>query len=458
MTHNMKYRETLTWILDAPGRRLKEDAEYQINIDFVHSLGLKCDCVGWSKLDLSDPRSEEILEAITRFCKENGWTGRCLYDREYTDGSSDWYELVHTEFRDAACSERTFLPAENGGKLDYWTLLAYHETTISPKERWDSLYVPERFRDACIRNGIADLDFCWAKDKGRYAAAQYFQVFGNRPIPRMAIDHRLKKSDTARIQAAGGWLPRIAEVFAQIQQINLQDCYLAEDLPAGGIACAYVPRPETNGARHHILIHKDTAALLLREKAITPNALRPAPVMDSLPGGYVLRDAIPVPHPSADFMAQMQAEYEKLKASPRPVRMVSEKDALKVLRRAKKDRKDDFRKALPRAKLPELDGTDYAPLAPYYGVSNGGYLSDEYEFFPREQAPPETEAFFDHLKTEELLEAIPHGVVIGKCPDGDRVLLCRDGTLLRFSHEAPEVSCQWPTLAQFIFDAVTENE
>lgn len=454
----MKYTEKLTWILDAPGRRLKGDAEYQINIDFVHSLGLKCDCVGWSKLDLSDPRAEEILDAITRFCKEHGWTGRCYYDRTYPSTESDWYELVHTEFKDAACSERTRIPAVNGGQLDYWTLLAYHETAAVPRKCCSCLYVPERFRDACIRNGIDDLDFCWAKDKGRYAAAQYFQVFGNRLIPRMAIDDRLKKSDTARVQAAGGWLPRIAEVFADIQQINLQDCYLAEDLPAGGIVCGYVPRPEVNGARYHILIHKDTAALLLQDKAISPNALRPAPVMDTLPGGYVLRETAPIPRPTSDFAAQMLAEYEKLKASPRPVRMIPEKDALKVLRKAKKDRKEDFRKALPKAKLPELDGTDYAPLAPYYGISNGGYLSDEYELFSREQAPVETDAFFDHLKTEELMEEMPHGVVIGRCPDGDRILLCADGTVLRFSHEVPEILCQWPTPAQFIFDAVTENE
>lgn len=454
----MKYTEKLHWILDAPGKRLKEDAEYQINIDFVHSLGLKCDCVGWSRLDLSDPRAGEILDAITRFCRENGWTGRCYYDREYTDGDSDWYELIHTEFKDAACSERTRIPAADGSQIWYWTLLAYHETTAAPKERWDTLFVPERFRDACIRNGIDGLDYCWAKDKGRYAAGQYFQVFGKHLIPRMAIDDRLKKSNTARIQAAGGWLPRIAEVFADMQQINLQDCFLAEDLPAGGIAYAYIPRPETNGARYHILIHKDTAQVLLQEKAIPANALRPAPVADTLPGGYVLKETSPIPRPTAVFTAQMFAEYEKLKATPRPVRKVSEKEALKVLRKAKKDRKADFQKAMPKAKLPELTGTALEPLAPYYAISSGGYLSDEYELLPPARALAEDAEFHARLQTEELLEEKPGGVVIAKCPDGDTVLLGREGSVIRFSHEAPEITGQWPTLAQFIFDAVTESE
>ena len=63
----MKYTEVLNWILDPIDESRKDDARYQANIDFVHSLGLKCDCVGWSTLKLSDPRTEEILEAIHAF-------------------------------------------------------------------------------------------------------------------------------------------------------------------------------------------------------------------------------------------------------------------------------------------------------------------------------------------------------------------------------------------------------
>ena len=53
----MKYTETLDWILDKRGAKLGDEAAYKENIDFVHSLGLKCDCVGWSKLDLASPRA-----------------------------------------------------------------------------------------------------------------------------------------------------------------------------------------------------------------------------------------------------------------------------------------------------------------------------------------------------------------------------------------------------------------
>ena len=58
------------------------------------------------------------------------------------------------------------------------------------------------------------------------------------------------------------------------------------------------------------------------------------------------------------------------------------------------------------------------------------------------------------LAAEELAEK-PAGVVIGKCADGDVILLCA-GEVIRFSHEAPETTAQWPSLHQFIVDAINE--
>lgn len=80
----MNYKEYLTWILDRPegeAQLYNHDKEifheyvnrcYKENIDFVHSLGLKCDCVGWSDgLDLTRPDADKILDKIEAFCKEN---------------------------------------------------------------------------------------------------------------------------------------------------------------------------------------------------------------------------------------------------------------------------------------------------------------------------------------------------------------------------------------------------
>ena len=155
-------------------------------------------------------------------------------------------------------------------------------------------------------------------------------------------------------------------------------------------------------------------------------------------------------------MQKSIAEYEKLKSTERPLRLISEKDAVKLLRLAKKERKEDFKKAFTEAKSVDIIETSYAPLLPYYLIANGGYLSDEYELLSYDIATEENMLFTEELLTEELLEIKPDGIVIAKCPDGDKVLLCTDGKVIRFSHEEPVATEEWVSLAQFIADAINE--
>ena len=72
------------------------------------------------------------------------------------------------------------------------------------------------------------------------------------------------------------------------------------------------------------------------------------------------------------------------------------------------------------------------------------------------KAIEENIVFQENLSKEELLDTKPEGVVIGRCPDGDAILLCNDGKVVRFSHEEPVAVEQWPTLAQFFVDAINE--
>ena len=454
----MKYSEELLWILDKVGVRADtleiQRKVYQENIDFVHSLGLKCDSVGWCRIDLANPRTPEILNRITAFCRENGWRARGLYTRRYVDVASDWYELVPAFFKDSTPCARIETVTETSEKIHTRVIRAFHEPTPTPKMWGEELYLPERFRDFCIRNHLDGLDFCWAKDQGKYDAEQYFHVYGRHLIPQIAVDFELRKSNEDLIRGAGGWLPEIAEVFQELQQINLQDCYLKKDLPAGGIAYAYIPRTFSCVGRHSILIHRDPAEMLIRQKILPAGSLRPVPVVETLPGGYVLEPTQAVERPTAHFMEQMRREYEALKQTPRPVRMVSEKDALKLLRLAKKERQEDFQKALAKGNRQALPDTAYSVMIPYYAVANGGFLSDEYELLSFPQAMEENEAFQNDLQKEALTDLKPEGIVIARCPDGDAVLLCNNGEVVRFSHEAPEITEQWPSLAQFIVEAV----
>ena len=455
----MKIIETLDWILDKDDTRIKKEDEYRFNIEFVHSLGLKCDCVGWSTLDLQHPRANEFLSAIDSFCKKNGWKARGIYTRKYADYSSDWYELVPTAFKDnTLCDYDDEYESERGEKVRVFQLRAYHELRPSPKQWHESILVPQRFRDACIRHGITDIDFCWARDKGKYQAEQYFHLYAYKQIPTIAEGRNLTVEDREKINALGGSLPKIADIFSKLQLINLQDCYIEADLPDSPIALAYCPRTFTYCGRNKFLIRKDFSQTLLQEKAISESDLTPAMVVKELPGGYTLTRTVMPDRPLASCLQKSIAEYEKLKNTERPLRMISEKDALKLFRLAKKERKQDFKKALPKAQSDGLAQTRYAPVLPYYLIANGGYLSDEYELLPSEIAAKENELFTKELLTEELLDQKPDGIVIAKCPDGDKILLCSDGKVIRFSHEAPTSTEEWVSLAQFVADAINESQ
>lgn len=311
---------------------------------------------------MASPRTEEIFAKITAFCEEIGWTARCMYTREYVDLETDWYEVIFTDFKDSTVSRIIDLPTDSPKRVSAYEIRAFHELSPTPKRGYHELYLPERFRSFCVQNGINDLDFCWARDKGKYEAEQYFLAYGNRLIPRMAPDYEIRHGAPDKITEAGGWLPRLREVFHTLQFVNLPDSYLAEDLPEGGIVSAYVSDKPSRYVRHKLLIHKDMMEAMVRQKVLPQSSFRPAPVFKALPGGYTLLHTEPIPRPTAAYMEQMLAEYETLKQTERPIRMVSEKDALKLLRLAKKARKDDFQKALTKAKSAPLLDTDYAPM------------------------------------------------------------------------------------------------
>ena len=100
----------------------------------------------------------------------------------------------------------------------------------------------------------------------------------------------------------------------------------------------------------------------------------------------------------------------------------------------------------------------YAPLAPYYLIANGGCLSDEYELLSYAKAVEENSSFQERMQAEELLDEQPEGIVIAVCPDGDAILRCSDGIVVRFSHEASGVIEQWPSLPQFIANSIQDCE
>ena len=452
----MKFKEHLTWILDKRVHRFNDEDKYQQNIDFVHSLGKKCDCVGWSELDMDEPDAGEVLDKIEAFCKEQGWRARGWYERTYTDVESDWYELEPENFKENTVLDVFPVETDTGKKLYLDAISAFHETNIAPKE-CHYICVPDRFRKACLKNGITDVDFCWVQDKGRYEAKQYFYIFPHKQISRIAYDRYIDKKQKARMQALGGYLPKIATIFYDLQRIGLQDCYLREDMPSEGIAYVYCRSDDDFCGRHKILIHKDTVQMLINEKALSRANLTPACIVDKCPEGYDFDKTNIMPKLKKKYIENCFEAYEKLMAKGRPEYVVKEKDALKFLRKTRSERKEDFNKRLTKKIAEGITDPIYSKILPYYLVSDGCLLSDEYTFLSYAESLKETEEFFENLEKEELLETKPDGIVIATCADGDYVLLRENEKVIRFSHEAPDIISEWQNLAKFFVEAINEE-
>ncbi len=482
------YKEKLTWILDKTDAPViqKDEELYRQNTDFVHSLGLTCDPVGWCEMWLGGERTEKILSAIEGFCRKNGWRARGYYEMSYENPDAEWFELNTVSFGQDNVADTRIIPCEGGASDTVPDIRAYKETNLSPKKFRLTNCVPARFAAACGEAGVADVRFCRLHDAGKYAAEQYFAIYPRQNVANIGVDWKFRRKadvispdireffpgddgtmlpfnwkylpeDSGIVAEMGGYLPRLAELFYDLG-IRLPNCYLAKDMPSGGMATAYYFRHKNLVNVSTVLIHKELAGRLLAAKAIAEKHIRPAMVAERLPAGYISVSATEAPRPTEEYMAQNREEYEKFLATPRPVRAVTEKEAQKRLRSAKKERKEDFGKALPKAKAEALAGTACEALAPYYRIANGGLLSDEYELLSYAEALAASAEFEADMQREELLAETPSGIVFAKCPDGDKVLLCAGGKVLRISHEEPTAYGEWSTLAEFIFEAVEETE
>ena len=250
----------------------------------------------------------------------------------------------------------------------------------------------------------------------------------------------------------------MAEIFYDFQ-VHLPDYYPVSEMPKGGFAFVQGRSGETS--RDTLLVHRDTAEILLREKMLKPQWLRPVPFYEeTVPPGYqeiVLDRTIYPKKPEQQHFEEMELEYHEMKKRQRPKRKATEKQAVKAMRQAKRERKEDFNKRMRKEVHATLEGSVYAPLAPYYLVADGGHLSDEYRILPYGEVAPATAEFRAEMAKEELLDVPLDGLVFALCPDGDKVLLRSDGTVARVSHEVPESTEEWPSLAQFVVDEIGED-
>lgn len=250
------------------------------------------------------------------------------------------------------------------------------------------------------------------------------------------------------IQALGGKLPRIAEIFSDLR-IELENCYLQKDMPDAPFAYGYLGQTFSRTGENDILIRADVVDKLLNKKVLSKKQIQPVHIAEDPVPGYIMLETEEKPFPAAEVLDSRMALYRKLINTSRPKRIVTEKETLKILRHAKNQRGEDFQKAMPKRRRDLLAGTPYEALMPYYAICESAYISDEFRLLSYQESLEQTREFADCMVKEETKQIQAEGIVIAVCPDGDSVLMTPEKEVLRISHEEPKIISQWSSLEMF---------
>lgn len=489
----MKSDEELLWIMDYTRSSISYEEEYpdrsisknewlerkqrkfyekiKQNVEFVHSLGFKCDSVGWSSLDLNRHDIDFVLEKINIFAFEEKLYLRGVYSRKFSDFESEWY-LLESKYLSNDEWSSTYVIDRDGNPLKIDEVYAYKIPKFT-QVLWDYglPQVYEGFRDCCVNHGFSGVDFYWIRDIGRYNATQFFGLIIENIVPEFACDRYLSYCDSKvkgyrsfdhavdsplyqKFLALGGKLPKLSQMFYDL------DIRLPIQLPRNKMPktdFSYVNFRNNDYSAHYTLIKRRAADILLTENVIRKEYLTPVILYDIEPEGYFIQTSESLKFPSEEAIKKLDLDYDKLKKNPKPVRKVSEKDALKLLKNVKSLRPEDFNKGLSKKKLETLFDSPYKLFSLYYLISDGGYLSDEYNFLSYSESIKETQVYTIEIDKEDLLIDRHIGVVVAKCADGDLVLTYNDGSVKRISHETMDVCENWETVAQFFFDVLTDS-
>lgn len=444
----MNYTEALIFSIlsSAHGAKFEEDLEK--SAEFIRSLGLESEGIGWCEVDLSAPETDKMLDQIGQFCKQTGMKANGHYTREYRAADSEWYRLKFDAFRGHETSDTFETVKDARGKDMELEKVRAYTLTGGFKESLSQHCVPASFMDACIANNLNDLRFCWLRDVGRYAGTQYFAVLPEERVERVIgdFDYRWKSSSSALMRLKpmyktmvklGGKLPKLAEVFGGLT-ISLPNSYLRADLPNANFAYAYVSQHFL--LKNDLLIRKEATEKLIACGALHEDQLEPVCVCDTPISGYTVKKTAEKPFPTDAVLAERMDEYKTYISKEHPARTINENEAVKLLKLAKNDRPEDFEKPLPKKRRDELIYTEFAPLIPYYSVCGSGYLCDEYRLLDISEAKEET-ARLNELGIE--------GTAVVECGDTDMVLLTPNGKVVQIEHDEPEIINSWDSLAAF---------
>lgn len=462
----MKIEEKLLWIADGPWRR----DDYTESLEFVHSFGLKCDCVGWTTINIQSEKDLELLQQIREKADKEHIFLRAYYEKKISGIETDWYILKPKD-----------LPEVEGS--DYNSVKGYkvpkgcHIFDYSN----DLPGVSEKFMQACKENDLSGVTFSWIPDTARYQAPPYYNLVPEQMISRIAgetesfrkhsyrFDGVDKNTKRERYRRKGYDREELLKLYSQADSTgghltfleSIIDDYGYIDLP---IMIDEKGVPDTDFAylayewRFKILIRKSAAKKLIETGVLTEKELVAALYFDEKENSLMIMECetkhFSMLKPQQELL-KLQEEWRKKK---HPVYVPTEKITLKALRQAKKENNEFYHKPLKKSIAESLIGTELERILPYYRISDGGFISDEIEYYAFEKVGIKTKEFLTEIQNEEqLLGEMPQLLkcnVIGHAMNGDHILLEEMGNVLRYDHEDPTLSIRWNSIFEFFYENI----
>lgn len=435
-------REKISWIVDC----LDKSDEYHKSRAFVHSFGLKCDSVGWCSMEIKDDKDIELIEEIGEKIREVGGRGRCCYEKEEFDVDTEWYLL-----KPSASCEYEYERGIKGYKIAKKNHMA---------DAGDFIVANQKFVDYCVENQFSGVDFVFVKDIGRYKSDTHYAIIPTDCVLKATsfaielptIHNIARRNICEKIDELGGNLVSISKSFKTMQFVFIPIMISKDDENENDFC--YVAYEEYG--RVDTLVRKKVADKLLENNLVKKSELVAVRYCDLEKHKELMANCRKNEFIEADTIKEWAKNREKYEKKNKPVFTPNEKDAVKKLRKAKKERPEDFDKGLKTKLLEEMDDS-LVVLKSIYKISNGCFLDDEFELFKYELIQSETAEFFEDNSSDEVVFEelqLNNSHIIGRVMNGDSIIIRQDKSVIIYDHEDPFNSVVYDNIWGLLFDIV----
>jgi hypothetical protein len=464
---------------------------------FIRSLGLKVQSGCWSTIDLRSPRLEELIARSSELIQHGkamfyGYNSLTFLPHD-SETPAEWYQLIGNANIDLDDSR-------HGTQTSRAYQMARETHIASASGMLRNQYVSERFKAVVETNNLTGLEFLWLQDVGKYQAAQWYIPVATHPIGR-GVDHPWFDSRT--LKGSGSWQPRAARFRTGVWHFDSDQIkkdlrlkfpypsliglyracpdatlsiysyrtYLRRSLPTTDFAFLWDQEDEMQNGRiskqRGLCANRKTVQLLLKSRLLNPNEIKPVRIIEKLRHHDEKLDGkaeLPEPYYTEEELARVRKRLDsawmRQTATAKPKRETTIKQALSMLRRAKKQRPADFRKPARSRKGPGVSLP--AHWRAVLSVTGEGRVNDDCSIASITALPDMLLELDDSLKSlyDDYPFEYPH-TPVGSGADGDifsvedRGSPQIDSKVFRLSHEGFTITYTWENIPLFISDMLS---